>query len=165
VIILLLVFSALLNLIAMIFDKIENSALYENISPLIKKAFEYLKQTDFSKLEIGKHIVDGDDLYAMVQEYDTKDNADAKLEAHRKYIDVQYIISGEELIGVKPLINQEPCKQYDAENDYALYDDTCSFIKVTLGQFAVLFPEDLHKPGIKVVAAAKVKKVVMKVRV
>ena len=111
----------------MIFDKIENSAIYENISPLIKKAFEYLKQTDFSGMENGKHIIDGDALFAILQEYDTKNDTDAKLEAHRKYIDVQYIISGEELIGVCPLIAQPPCKEYDAENDYALYDDTCSF--------------------------------------
>jgi YhcH/YjgK/YiaL family protein len=148
----------------MIFDKIENSAIYENISPFIKKAFEYLKQTDFSKLENGKHVVDGDNLFAILQEYDTKNDADAKLEAHRKYIDVQYIISGEELIGVRPLINQAPCKEYDDENDYALYDDTCSFVKISPGQFAVLFPQDWHKPGIKVDKSIKVKKVVMKVR-
>ena len=149
----------------MIFDKIENAKLYENVHPLFKKAFDYLKQTDFSKLENGKHVVEGDDLFAIVQEYETKNSGDAKLEAHRKYIDVQYVISGEELIGVKPLINQAPCKEYDAENDYALYDDTCSFFKVQPTQFAVLFPQDLHKPGIKVDSSTKVKKVVMKVRV
>jgi YhcH/YjgK/YiaL family protein len=149
----------------MIFDKIENSVIYENISPLIKKAFDYLKQTDFSKMENGKHTVDGENLFAMLQEYDTKNDSDAKLEAHRKYIDVQYVISGEELIGVRPLIDQTPCKDYDAENDYALYDDACSFVKVTPKQFAVLFPQDLHKPGIKVDSSMKVKKVVMKVRV
>ena len=149
----------------MIFDKIDNSAIYENISPLIKRAFEYLKQTDFSGMENGKHIVDGDNLFAVLQEYDTKNDVDAKLEAHRKYIDVQYIISGEELIGVRPLINQVHCKEYDAENDYALYDDTCSFVKISPGQFAVLFPQDLHKPGIKVDSSIKVKKVVMKVKV
>jgi len=149
----------------MIFDKIENAALYESVSPLLKKAFEYLKQTDFSKLEAGKYVVDGDNLFAMVQEYDTKNDADCKLEAHKKYIDVQYVVSGEELIGVRPLINQTPSKEYDAENDYALYDDTCSFIKVSPTQFAVLFPQDLHKPGIKINTSAKVKKVVMKVRV
>jgi YhcH/YjgK/YiaL family protein len=149
----------------MIFDKIENSHIYENISPFIKRAFEYLKQTDFSKMENGKHIVDGDNIFAIVQEYDTKNDADAKLEAHRKYIDVQYIISGEELIGVCPLIDQTPCKEYDAENDYALYDDTCSFVRIAHKQFAVFFPQDLHKPGIKVNASVKVKKVVMKVRI
>lgn len=149
----------------MIFDKIENSSIYENISPLIKRAFEYLKQTDFSGVENGKHIVDGDTVFAILQEYDTKNDSDAKLEAHRKYIDVQYIISGEELIGVRPLIAQTPCKEYDAENDYALYDDNCSFVKINPRQFAVLFPQDLHKPGVKVDGSIKVKKVVMKVRV
>jgi YhcH/YjgK/YiaL family protein len=149
----------------MIFDKIENAALYENISPLLKKAFTYIKQTDFSKLENGKHIIEEDNLFAIVQEYETKNDADCKLEAHKKYIDVQYIISGEEHIGVTPLINQKPCKEYDAENDYALYDDVSSFIKIIQTQFAVLFPDDLHKPGIKINVSGKVKKVVMKVRV
>lgn len=149
----------------MIFDKIENSAIYESVSPLIKRALEYLKQTDFTIMENGKHLVEGEDLFAVVQEYDTKNDADAKLEAHRKYIDVQYVVSGEELIGVQPLINQVPCREYDTENDYALYDDACSFVKVTATQFAVLFPQDLHKPGIKVNGSAKVKKVVMKVKI
>lgn len=149
----------------MVFDKIENAAQYENISPLFKKAFEYLKQTDFSKLENGKHLVDGDSIMAILQEYETKNNTDCKLEAHKKYIDIQYIISGEELIGVSPFTNQAPCKEYDAENDYALYEDTCSFIKIKQAQFAVLFPQDLHKPGIKIDAPAKVKKVVMKVKI
>ena len=149
----------------MIFDKIENAALYENVSPLLKKAFAYIKQTDFSKLENGKHIIEEDNLFAIVQEYETKNDADSKLEAHKKYIDVQYIISGEELIGITPLINQKPCKEYDVENDYALYDDTCSFVKIIPTQFAVLFPDDLHKPGIKINVSGKVKKVVIKVKV
>lgn len=149
----------------MIFDKIENAHLYENISPLLKKAFTYIKQTDFTKLENGKHDIEEDNLFAIVQEYETKNDADAKLEAHKKYIDIQYIISGEELIGVTPLINQIPCKEYDTENDYALYDDTSSFVKITPKQFAVLFPDDLHKPGIKINTSGKVKKVVIKVRV
>ena len=104
-------------------------------------------------------------MFALVQEYETKNDSDAKLEAHKKYIDVQYIISGEELIGITPLINQTPCKEYDAEHDYALYDDTCSFVKITAQQFAILFPEDLHKPGIKISNPSKVKKVVIKVRI
>lgn len=149
----------------MIFDKIENSVIYENISPLIKRAFDYLRQTDFSGMEKGQYNIDGDEIYAILQEYDTKNDADAKLEAHRNYIDVQYIISGEELIGVHPLTNQTPYKEYDAENDFALYDDACSYIKVNPGQFAILFPQDLHKPGIKVGGSTKIKKALIKVRV
>jgi YhcH/YjgK/YiaL family protein len=149
----------------MIFDKIENSGFYENINPLLKKAFTYIKQTDFSKLENGKYIIEEDNLFAILQEYETKNDIDCKLEAHIKYIDVQYMVSGEELIGVNLLIDQTPYKEYDMENDYALYDDTCSFIKITQTQFAVLFPQDLHKPGIKTNVSGKVKKVVIKVRV
>jgi YhcH/YjgK/YiaL family protein len=149
----------------MIFDKIENCKLYENISPLINKAFDYIKTTDFSKIEIGKHSIEGDDLFAIVQEYDTKNDSDAKLEAHKKYIDVQYIISGEEMIGVEPLLNQKQFREYDSENDYALYDNSCSFIKIAETQFMILFPQDLHKPGIKIKEVARIKKVVVKVKI
>jgi YhcH/YjgK/YiaL family protein len=149
----------------MIFDKIENCKLYENISPLINKAFDYIKTTDFSKIEIGKHSIEGDDLFAIVQEYETKNDFDAKLEAHQKYIDVQYIISGEEMIGVEPLLEQKQFREYDSENDYALYDDNCSFIKIAEKQFMILFPQDLHKPGIKINTVAPVRKVVVKVKI
>jgi YhcH/YjgK/YiaL family protein len=148
----------------MIFDKIENSAIYENINPFIKIAFDYLKQTNFSLIDIGKHIVDGDNIFAIVQEYETRNNEDVKLEAHKKYIDVQYVVSGEEFIGVCPLIRQIPVKVYDVDNDYALYEDSCSFIKIKPKQFAILFPQDLHKPGIKINTPIKVRKVVVKVR-
>jgi YhcH/YjgK/YiaL family protein len=149
----------------MIFDKIENSELYENISPLIKKAFDYIKTTDFSKIENGKHSIEQDDLFAIVQDYETKNDFDVKLEAHKKYIDLQYIISGEEMIGIEPLLHQKPFKEYDSENDYSLYDDTCSFIKITETQFMILFPQDLHKPGIRIKDVARIKKVVIKVKI
>lgn len=149
----------------MILDTLENSGLYESINPLFRKAFAYLKETDFFALENGKYFVEGEALFAIVQEYETKSDADAKLEAHKKYIDVQYVVSGEELIGLSSLQGQAPCKEYDAENDYALYDEPCSFIKLSKGQFAILFPQDLHKPGIKISTPEKVKKVVMKVAV
>ena len=149
----------------MIFDKLHNSRLYENISPLMKKAFTFLKETDLNKLEPGKHIIDGDDLFAIVMEYDTKDAAGGLLEAHRRYIDVQYMVSGKELMGVAQLSAQVPEKEYDEKDDYVLFKDDMSFVKVESGQFTVFFPNDLHLPCIKVNEAEKVRKVVVKVRV
>ena len=149
----------------MIFDKIENSALYENINPRIKKAFDYIKKTDFNKLELGKHAIENEDVFAILMEYETKNANDCKLEAHKKYIDVQYIISGTENIGHTPLISQAPSKGYDDKDDYALYDNNCTLIKVEPGQFAIFFPEDLHMPGVKNEAILKIRKVVVKVKV
>lgn len=149
----------------MIFDKIENSGLYENIDSKIKKAFDYIKKTDFNKLELGKHVIDEENVFAILMEYETKNASDCKLEVHKKYIDVQYVISGNENIGHIPLTTQIPSKVYDDKDDYALYDNVCSLIKVEPRQFAIFYPSDLHMPGVKTDAIMKVKKVVVKVRV
>jgi YhcH/YjgK/YiaL family protein len=148
----------------MILDKIENSKIYDNLHPLFAKAFEFIHKTDFSELSDGKYEIENDKLFAMVQEYNTKDETEGKPEAHRKYIDIQYIHSGVELIGIASLsdnvlISDEPGK------DLAFYESETSFIKLEAGMFAVFFPEDIHMPGIKLNQSAKVKKVVVKVLV
>lgn len=151
----------------MILDTIENSSLYANVNPLIEKAFHYIKKTDFNQMELGKHIIDGDSLFALLMEYDTKDIVDCKLESHKKYIDVQYIISGSELIGVAPLTGQVPSINYDAADDIAFYDNNVSsMIKLDAGCFAIFFPTDTHMPCLHINnKPGKVKKVVIKVKV
>jgi len=148
----------------MILDKIENSKLYESIHPLFSKAFDFIHKTNFSELADGKYEIENDKLFAMVQEYNTKDKSEGKPEAHRKYIDIQYIHSGAELIGIallqdNTLISDEP------EKDLAFYEGETSFIKLEAEMFAVFYPDDLHMPGIKLNQSAKVKKVVIKVLV
>jgi len=92
----------------MVIDKIENYKLYVSLSEKIAKAFAYINETDLSQTALGKYEIDNDDIFALVQEYDTKDKNECKLEGHSKYIDIQYIIYGVELIGVTSLINQIP---------------------------------------------------------
>jgi len=147
----------------MIFDKIENTSLYQNLHPGFTKAFDYLRNTDFSKLEDGKYKIDGDDIFALVQQYETRDSANAKLETHYQYIDIQYIHVGTELIGVSPLYNQLPSKK-DHKKDIAFYEGDASFIRLTAGMFAIFFPDDMHMPGIKTKESEIVKKVVIKVK-
>lgn len=147
----------------MIVDKIENSELYESLHPRFAKAFAFISKTDFSKLDDGKYEIENDNIFAIVQEYNTKDKKEAKLEAHRKYIDIQYIHSGIELIGVAAFKDQIPTTD-DTEKDLAFYEGDASFIKLEAGMFAIFFPDDLHMPGIKLTQSAKVKKVVVKVR-
>ncbi len=148
----------------MILDKIENYKLYANISNRINIAFDYLLNTDLEKIESGKHLIDGENIFALVQEYDTKEKEEGKLEGHYKYIDIQYVIKGVELMGVATLANQMLITK-DIEKDYAFYDGDCSYIKVNEGMFAIFFSDDLHKPCIKFNEIAKVKKVVVKVSV
>ncbi|MCD4833779.1 MAG: YhcH/YjgK/YiaL family protein [Bacteroidales bacterium] len=148
----------------MVIDKIENSEIYESLHLRFAKAFAFICKTDFSKLDDGKYEIENDDIFAIVQEYNTKDKKDAKLEAHRKYIDIQYIHSGVELIGIAAFKNQIPISD-DTEKDLAFYEGDASFIKLEAGMFAIFFTDDLHMPGIKLTQSAKVKKVVVKVRV
>lgn len=148
----------------MVIDKIENAELYAHLSPLIKKAFRYIRETDFNALEPGKYVIEHDNLFSILMEYDTKDIKDCQLEAHRKYIDVQYMISGSELVGVTPYVSQAVTKAYSDEDDYALFAGDPSLIRFEAGQFAIFFPGDLHMPGLKITESAKVKKAVLKVR-
>jgi len=148
----------------MVLDSIENYKLYTNLSERIAKAFEFITNNDLGNIALGKHIIDGDTVFALVQEYETKDAETCKLEAHYKYIDVQYVIKGTELMGINTLTNQLPVSKSEAD-DYAFYTDDCSFVKVNEGMFTIFFPNDLHMPCIKMNETATVKKVVVKVRI
>jgi len=158
----------------MIIDKIENAHLYEALSKRIEKAFEYIKATDLQNIKPGKYEIDIENIFALISEYKTKSEQEGKLEAHRKYIDVQYVIEGEELMGYSPLGNpafanatagrQQILEPYKEENDIVFYTGDKSFTKVSEGMFAIFFPEDVHMPGISTGKISDVKKLVIKVR-
>jgi YhcH/YjgK/YiaL family protein len=149
----------------MIIDKIENAALYSGINPRFSQAFDYLKNTDLVNLEAGKHEIDGENLFALVQEYDTKSEEDALMESHFKHIDIQYIIEGKELMGLVIKKDQVPTL-IDAEKDYAKYqEDDYSFMLFEEGMFGIYFPEDIHLPNIQLDEPARVKKIVIKVKI
>jgi YhcH/YjgK/YiaL family protein len=148
----------------MIIDKIENAHLYKNLSERIKKAFDYIKQTDLKSIPPGKYEINGENIFALISEYESKLESEGKLEAHEKYIDVQYVIDGEELMGYFPLGSQQILEPYKEENDIVFYKGDKSFVKVTAGMFAIFFPTDVHVPGICVEKKSSVKKLVIKVR-
>lgn len=148
----------------MIIDKLENAHLYKNLGERISKSFEYIRTTDLKNLPAGRYPIDGENIFALVSEYKTKSEAEKKLEAHKKYIDVQYVISGEELMGYAPLGNQQILETYKEENDIEFYTGDKLFTKVSEGMFAIFFPEDVHMPGISTGKISDVKKLVIKVR-
>lgn len=149
----------------MIIDKLSNSDLYSCFGKRINDALAYLIKTDFSKLKPGKYEIDGDNIFALVSEYRTKDETEGKLEAHKKYIDVQFVAKGRELIGYAPLENQKIISEYNEQNDIIFYEGDKSFIKFDEGMFAIFFPNDVHMPGIIYKEKAYVKKVVVKVKI
>ena len=151
----------------MIFDKIENHKSYRGIKDGIDMALDYLLNTDLEELAPGKHIIDGDRIFAACMEYETKVEHLSKNEAHRKYIDIQYIIRGIEKMNVSTLDGLIVKEEYDADKDVVFYEHRtdCTFVAHP-GVFAVFFPEDAHMPGVCIEDGPdNVKKVVVKVHV
>ena len=131
----------------------------------IKKAFEFIEEIDFDLIDPGKYNVAGDEIFAIVSEYETKKVADAKPEAHERYIDIQYMVKGEEIMGYAPLEDQEILIPYDVDKDVVFYNAEVSRVKVSEGMFALFYPNDIHAPSIKVKESKSVKKVVVKVMI
>lgn len=148
----------------MLIDKIENYGLYSGLSKNIYTALEHIRNTDFTKMQTGRYDINGENIFAILSDYTTRNSADCHLEAHRKYIDVQYMVKGSELVGYAPLIKQIPVTDYDKAKDFIFFKDDLSFINFNKGMFAIFFPEDLHMPGIGM-EPSSVRKVVIKVKI
>ena len=142
-------------------DTIANAAYYEHCHPLFAQAFNFLKTADLANLPCDRYDILGDQLYAMIQEPDGKSPQDAKLEAHRKYIDLQFVVSGNETMGWAPLCGLGHALPFDDAKDFGLFSDKPqSWFDVRPGCFAIFFPEDAHAPN---VGTGKHRKVVIKI--
>jgi YhcH/YjgK/YiaL family protein len=131
------------------------------------KAFTFLKNTDLSKIEPRRYDIDGDNLYAIVSESMTKNEEDAKFEAHRKYIDLQHVIDGAEQMSITPMTDkQDEVAAYDPAKDieFITVKRTSSDI-ATPDKFFIFFPSDIHRPSVKIGENKTVRKVVIKVRI
>ncbi len=150
----------------MVIDHIDNAHKYFGLGKGIEKALRYLQSTDFSAIPKDKYVLDGGLLFAIVNEYDTVDSSTEKMEAHKKYVDVQFIVQGEESIGHAVLKGQTISKAYSETEDYLLVNDAPIFFsKLTAGMFTIFYPTDLHAPNLHTHQMHFVKKVVMKVAV
>lgn len=151
----------------MILDTLANATRYESLNSRFAKTFAWLRGFDGTQ-ELGRHDIDGDDCFALVQTYETKPMEKAKFEAHRKYIDVQFINSGRETILWAPLASmKEETMAYSEEKEAALWKlvPDVTPLHMSAGHFAILFPEDAHAPCIEWVKPEQVFKVVVKVAV
>ncbi len=133
----------------MILSQIKEADRYLSINPQFAKAFAFLAQDGLAELPPGKHEIDGDDVYALVVSDAGQSHSQAKLEVHRKYIDVQYIISGSDDMGWKDLgLCKDSQAPYDPQADVELFNDTPStWVTVSPGDFVIFFPEDAHAPA------------------
>ncbi|XZF14463.1 YhcH/YjgK/YiaL family protein [Chitinophagaceae bacterium MMS25-I14] len=150
----------------MITDHIHSIDRYKPLGSRLAQAMEYLQQTDFAAMQPGKYEVDGDNIFAIVNEFTTKPAEDCEPEAHRKYIDIQYMVSGVEKFGWTPLNNYTPTTTYSEENDVAFYTvEHMHYLTLSAGMFIIFFPADIHQPEVFADKPSEVKKVVMKIKI
>ena len=147
----------------MIFDTLENIKNYEGLGR-VYAALKFLSETDFTKMELGRYELSGDDIFYMVQRYET-DPDKTIAEAHKKYIDIQFMVDGEEIIGVAPITCEKTEAEAKPENDVWFYECKTEPLTLIKNSFMVLYPNDLHCPGVAVDGAKACHKVVVKVKV
>lgn len=151
----------------MIYDKLKNCARYAGLSPYFKKVFDYLANTDLAALPVGRYDIDGDNAYLLVQDKSLSPWERGVWEGHRKYADIQLVIEGEEILGVRPADDVEVSAPYDPQKDVLLFHPEAEGLALPLeeGAFAVLFPWDAHRPGIlKPGGRTQSRRAVLKVR-
>jgi len=147
----------------MILDSISNIGKYKE-NKKIYKALSFLKENDFTDVAVGRYELDGETIYYMVQEFVTEKERPV-CEAHKRYIDIQYIVSGEEAMGCAHIDTEKTLVEENIEKDYCFYECDCEKVNLFKGDFIIFYPEDLHKPCLAVSNPAKCKKVVVKVKI
>jgi YhcH/YjgK/YiaL family protein len=132
----------------MILDYLDNWERYVALHPGFPAAFEFLKRRDLADLSAGRHPLDGERLYALVVQEDGRGRDKAKLEIHRRYIDIQLTVTGTDDIGWKPAAHCSSYDQeYEDEKDVAFFSDEPEvWVTTSPGRFGIFFPEDAHAP-------------------
>ena len=150
----------------MITDKLHNAGQYAFLGERFRRAFEYLQTEDLLALAPGKYELDGDKLFVLIQEYDTRALDAGKWEAHKLYADIQCLLSGRELMGYAETGAMDGADDQTPAKDIIIYktdNGAGSLIKHTAGQFSVFFPQDAHMPNIADGGVTSNKKAVVKV--
>lgn len=135
---------------------------YNSNKRLWDTAFRFLATQQLATLEKGDYPLAGDSVVVKVSYGPAKEERDANWEAHKKYIDVQLVASGAEKIGVAPLTAATLTTPFDAAKDIANYTAAGKYYTATPGMFFIFFPQDVHRPGLKVADGA-VRKIVVKI--
>ena len=148
----------------MILDTLNQANRYFTLHPLFAQAFEFLRGTDLLALDPGIHTIDGERLFAIVEDCAGRTRAEAKLECHRRYIDIQLVLEGVDEMGWKPLAEcLDPATDHDEARDIRFFNDApSSWIATPSGSFCLFFPDDTHAP---LVSAGRIRKVVVKIAV
>ena len=149
----------------MIIDKLTNASLYHGLAPRIAAGLRYLRETDFTKMPAGKYEIAGPELYALVNDYQTKPAKEGSWEAHRRFVDIQYLVSGTERMGYAELDDLEVVEPYDEPRDFIKLKGTGQLVVVRAGAFVLFGPRDAHMPNLALAKPEAVRKVVVKAAV
>lgn len=150
----------------MIYDRLENLALYCQPGTRLHRALVYVRDAAPTAAE-GRTELDGERLYASVSIYDTSPRDERRFEAHRKYIDVQAVLEGEEGIDVSLETDLPILEAYDEKREVMFLKPPKEFASLVMqpGRFAVFFPQDVHRPGCNLQRKQRVRKIVVKVQI
>lgn len=150
----------------MVHDSLVRCERYASLHPRFARAFAYLQQFSPATPE-GQYDIDGDNLFAMVQSYETQPAEQKTFETHRRYIDIQYVFAGAEVLGFIDREKLKPTTEYDAEKDLIFYaaPANASATLLQTGEFVIYFPEDAHRGGCDAGKTTLVRKVVLKIAV
>ena len=148
----------------MILAKLTDSSRYENLHPLFKQLFDYVKSNDLLNMDLGRIELQGDDLFINNSEPVLLSKEKQILEVHQQYIDVHIPLNGNEIVGWKALSDLHgPMQPFDVEKDFAIYDEPAStYLEVKPGEFLIVYPEDAHAP---IIGEGKLRKLIAKVKI
>lgn len=150
----------------MIFTSIYSDYKSQGLHPVLIKVIDFLKETDFSDIGPGEYELEGRDIFYQVHEIKTEELEKRSPESHKVYLDCQFVVKGEEKIGITRRKDSYKVKEYHEERDLIFYEDVADegYIHAVEGCVSVFFPDDIHKPQIAVSKPAAEKKVVVKVK-
>ena len=145
-------------------NKVKFATQYHLNKTYWDKAFAFLKDTDLQTLTVGRHVIDSDNVFAIVQEAPTKDYDKTAFESHLNYIDLQYVIRGEEMMGRTAVDSVKVDKPYNEKVDIAFYTGEGKIYTVKENGFLLFFPGEAHRPNITPGGNKVVKKIVIKIK-
>ncbi len=149
----------------MIYSNLSDTNNYSYLNTSFRKALNYLKKNDFSRINNGRYEIDGERIFAMVSEYNPKSHDTISWEVHKLYADIHYIYKGEEVIGISDINSLEIISDYIPEKDATFYAGSGQFITIKKGEFMIIFPKEAHAAGLLSEGTNKVKKIVVKVKI
>lgn len=149
----------------MIFGNINHKKTYSNLDKDLNTCFEYIRNNDLSSYQKGRYEIDNDDIFVNIVEYDTKNIEDGFWEAHKKYIDIHFMIKGKEIINLNFIENLSDKGYKEPEDFLELEGEKSSFVTLCENDFLICFEEDAHMTGIKVDENEPIKKAIFKVKI